>query len=131
MGMRKDFGSDLDPLNLASVAARTTTTTHSSVDRSNYGGRCKARLKSSAGTGTTPTLNAKLQDSPDNSTWSDITGATFAEVTDAAAANEDINVDLDTAARYIRAVGTIAGTNPSFSYGIDLLPGGNPDASVG
>ncbi len=131
MGMRKDLGSDVDPLNLASVGARTATTNHTGVDRKNYGGRAKARLKSAAGTGTTPTLAVKLQDSPDNSTWTDITGATFTGLTDAAAGNEDINVDLDVAERYIRAVATIGGTNPSFTYGVDLIAAGHPDAAVG
>lgn len=64
--------------------------------------------------GTTPTLDVKIQDSADNSSFSDVTGLTFAQVT-AAADPATLQVDPRGVRRYIRAVATIAGTTPSFT----------------
>lgn len=68
--------------------------------------------------GTTPTLDIKLQESDDNSTYTDISGATFTQVTDAgtaAATIEKIVVNVDACKKYIRAVKDIGGTSsPAF-----------------
>lgn len=72
-----------------------------------------AFLTVGAVSGTSPTLNVKIQESDDDSTYSDITGATFAQVT-AANAEEAILVK-NRSKRYVRAVATIAGTTPSFA----------------
>lgn len=109
----------LDEEEIIPCATRTTTVTGAAVDMQQYVGKVKMVLMSSIGTGTTPTLDVKLQDSADGSTgWADIAGATFTQVTDAADAIEAIGVTIDSAARYIRGVGTIAGTTPSFSFGL-------------
>ena len=78
-------------------------------------------LDSEAGSGTTPTLNVKLQDSADNSAWADITGKVFTEVTDAAASLQKITINTNDVRRYVRAVGTIAGTTPAFVFGATLV----------
>ena len=78
-------------------------------------------LDSEAGSGTTPTLNVKLQDSANNSDWDDITGATFTEVDDGGAALEKITINCNDVRRYIRAVGTQAGTNPVFVYAVHIV----------
>lgn len=108
---------------LAPPASRTATLNGTALDVEKYEGVGKAVLHSAAASaGTTPTLNAKLQDSADGSTgWADIPGATFAQVTDAAAALEGIHVDLSAAKKYIRVVGTIAGASAAFTYGVTLL----------
>ena len=65
------------------------------------------------------TLDGKIQDSPDGSTgWADLTGKTFAQVTEAAAAFESILVDKDQTRGWIRYVGTIAGVSPSITFGV-------------
>lgn len=68
--------------------------------------------------GTTPTLDIKLQESDDNSTYTDISGATFTQVTDAgtaAATIEKIVVNVDACKKYIRAVKDIGGaSSPAF-----------------
>lgn len=99
----------------------TATGNGTGVDLLDYEGDMAFTLLSSAGGGTTPTLDVKLQDSPDNSTWADITGATFTQVTDAADAHERILVDLDAADRYVRAVKTVAGTTPTFDCGLTAI----------
>jgi len=66
--------------------------------------------------GTSPTLAIKLQESDDNSSFSDVTGATLTTVT--ATGNSQImrisNLNT-TRKRYLRAVATIGGTTPSFA----------------
>lgn len=76
--------------------------------------------------GTAPTLNVKIQESDDNSSFTDVTGATFTQVT--ATGNSQVlrlsNLNT-TRKRYLRAVATIAGTTPSFAYGVEFLLGNN------
>lgn len=99
----------------------TATGNGTGVDVKDYVGKAKVVLISSAGGGTSPTLDVKLQDSPDNSAWTDISGATFAQVTDAADSTEAISVDLNNADRYIRAVKTVTGTSPTFDCGVCMV----------
>ena len=78
-------------------------------------------LDSEAGSGTSPTMDVKLQESDDNSSWSDISGATFTQVTDGGAAFEKISINTNDVARYVRAVGTSGGTTPVFVYAVSLV----------
>ncbi len=104
---------------IAPTATRTTTLTGAAFDIHDYDGKYAFTLTSEAGTGTTPTLDGKIQDSADGSTgWADVSGATFTQVTDGADATETIFVDTDGVKAYIRFVGTIAGTTPSFAFGV-------------
>ena len=101
-------------LSLFDPADRSATANGSSVDILNYEGQAAAILQSAAGTGTTPTLDVKLQDSADGSTgWADVTGAAFSQVTNAAASAQVVKFNASAVQRYIRAVATIAGTTPS------------------
>jgi hypothetical protein len=61
---------------------------------------------------TTPTLDVKIQESDDNTTFTDIVGATFVQVT---ASNNLQAIVFLRSKRYCRAVATIAGTTPSFT----------------
>lgn len=72
--------------------------------------------------GTTPTLNVKIQESDDNSSFSDVTGATFTQVS-ATGSSQVLRVtELNLVRkRYLRAVATIAGTTPSFAFGTEFL----------
>lgn len=107
---------------LLPIAARTSTANGGAVDVRKYDGIALFTHQSAAGTGTTPTLGVKLQDSADGSTgWADIPGATFAQVTDAADTTELIQVNLGNVKRYIRAVATIGGTTPSFTGGVSMI----------
>ncbi len=103
------------------TAARTATTNGSAVDVRSQKGIAAIILDSAAGTGTTPTMDVKIQDSANGSTgWADISGATFAQVT-TTASQQKIGVDLDASRGYIRAVATIAGTTPSFTFSVTAL----------
>lgn len=107
-------------MNLLPSAARTATVTGSAVDIQLMSGRCAVILDSAAGTGTTPTLDVVIQDSDDGSTgWATV--STFAQVTNAAAVQTKNSLDSNGTKRYVRAVGTITGTSPSFAFSVNLL----------
>lgn len=102
-------------------AARTSSANGTGVDISDYEGMAEVVLNSGAGTGTTPTLDVKIQDSDDNSAFADVTGAVFAQVTNAAASLQKLVLNTDKCRKYIRAVATIGGTTPSFACGVEFM----------
>jgi len=109
-------------LSLLDPSERNATANGSAVDILNYEGQAAAILQSAAGTGTSPTLDVKLQDSADGSTgWADITGATFTQVTNAAPSAQAVKFNASAARRYIRAVATVGGTTPSFACAVSLV----------
>lgn len=72
-------------------------------------GRCNAIQVVGTLGGTSPTLTGKIQESADGGSWTDIAGATFAVVS--ASDNWQV-INFDRALRYVRYVGTVAGTSP-------------------
>jgi hypothetical protein len=78
------------------------------VDIRNYQGFIKVHLN--AATGGTGTLDVKIQDSADNSSFADVSGYSFTQVT-TTGGNQSIGVDARLCRRYIRAVSTV-GTGP-------------------
>lgn len=76
-----------------------------------------AQLDSAAGTGTSPTLDVKFQTSFDgtDATAADVLTGAFTQV--AAAASVQVK-GLTTLHRYVKVVWTIAGTTPSFNFGV-------------
>ena len=70
-------------------------------------------LDSEAGAGTSPTLDVKLQESSDNSTFTDISGAAFTQVTNSASLQK-LTINTNDTERYIRAVVDVGGTSPVF-----------------
>jgi hypothetical protein len=104
-----------------SPAARVATANGSGLDLMATSGvgqhEYRCRVNVGTVTGTTPTMVVKIQESTDNSTFTDISGATTASLT--AAGVTDFY--FRTSNRYIRAVITLGGTSPSFTCAIDLL----------
>lgn len=92
--------------------AITTSTNGESVDRLGYLSAA-AVLDIGAVSGTSPTLDVKIQESDDESTWTDVPGATFTQMT-AADQREELGLELQTRKRYLRAVATPGGTSPNF-----------------
>ncbi len=104
--------------------AATATVTGSAVDTLGYNS-AMAALEVGAVSGTTPTLDVKLQESDTSGgTYTDITGAAATQVT-ASNNSQVIRVEgLGTSRkRFIRAVGTIGGTTPSFALSVEILLG--------
>ena len=108
---------------LAAAARRTSTLTGTGIDVLEYEGVALVLLNASAGTGTTPTLDVKLQHSDDDSTYEDVTSGAFSQVTDAAetAGVKAMKLKVSDLKRYLRIVGTIAGTTPSFDFGVEFV----------
>ena len=109
---------ELQTIALVPMADITASADGTGIDVTDYVGSIAVVLSAKNVAGTSPTLIVKLQDSADNSTFADITGAVFTTVTAAgtkASTLQKINVNIDGAAKYIRAVQTIGGTDaPEF-----------------
>jgi len=123
-----------DGVIVENIAATTVTKNSSGVDLSSAAnfkgvqGELLAILFCGAVTGTTPTLDVKFQESDTDvdANYADISGAAFPQVT---ASNKFHTIGvtvLGTRKKFIRARSVIAGTSPSFTYGISLVRGGVP-----
>jgi len=89
---------------LASVsAANTAAATSTGIDLTGYEGVVAMVINTGAITGT---MDPKLQDSADNSSFADIAGATAAQVS-SASQTRVIAVDVRSARRYLKFVGTV------------------------
>ena len=108
---------------LAPADQRTSTLTGTGIDVLDYEGVALVLLNTSAGTGTSPTLDVKLQHSDDDSAYVDVNSGAFSQVTDAAetAGVKGMKVNASDLKRYLRVVGTIAGTSPSFDFGVEYV----------
>ena len=87
------------------------------IDLQGYQGVLKIVLDSGAGGGTTPTLDVKIQDSADNSSFTDVVNKAFAQV-GASASLQSLGIDTRGVKRYIRAALTITGTSPTFGLAV-------------
>lgn len=108
---------------LALNLSRTATLTGTGVDLQGLDGEAVVIQSAGAATsGSSPTLDGKLQDSADNSTgWADITGAVFTQVT-TTASDQKISINVSEVKRYVRYVGTIGGTStPTFPFSCNLI----------
>ena len=81
-----------------------------------------AVLKVSAKTGTTPTLDVKIQISTDTKTWTDLTGGAFTQVTGATGLPSTETLYLTVSSgRYMRLYYAIGGTaGPSWDFIADF-----------
>lgn len=96
-----------------------TTTNGPAVDTNGFDD-AQVTLDTGASSGTSPTLDVKVQESADGSTgWTDITGAAFTQIT-ADDKHQSLGLNLRTIKRYIRAVATLAGTSPTFITSISV-----------
>ena len=87
------------------------------IDLQGYQGVLKIVLDSGAGGGTTPTLDVKIQDSADNSSFTDVVNKAFVQV-GADASLQSLGIDTRGVKRYIRAALTITGTSPTFGLAV-------------
>lgn len=120
MGLIKDIKAHMTASVSLVPAARTASGNGTGVDLQNYVGDVMALVHSGAGTGTTPTLDAKIQDSADDSSYADVTGLTFTQITTTASL-QTLKIDSRAVRRYVRVVFTIGGTTPSFPCMADII----------
>jgi len=113
MSIDRNLGTNLQTIDLLPMQSVT-------IDRlgTDFVGGLAVFLRAKNTAGSTPTLDIKLQESDDDSTYTDISGAAFTQVTDAgtlAAVSEKIVVNVEACKKYIRAVKDIGGTSsPAF-----------------
>lgn len=94
----------------------TTTITGAAIDFDGADGPCFGLLVVGAVSGTTPTLDVKYQEcDTSGGTYADITGATHAQVT---ASSKTTRINFRRSKRWVKAIGTIAGTTPSFAFAV-------------
>jgi len=115
-----DAYSGLNLISLLPSDAYTASTNGTGVDVTDYVGNVMIILDSSAVGTDDETLDVKIQSSSDNSTWSDISGAAFTQVTTSASLQK-IKINIDAQTKYIRAVATIAGTSPSAKCSVHMI----------
>ena len=124
MGIGRDLFSGTDVLEQEAVDTFTTTQLSGSLDLTDYVGEVIVVLHSEEGTGNADnTLNVQMQESvATGGTYTNITGAVFTEVDDTAGGSlQGIKVDADDILGFMKANGIIAGTTPSFIYGISVI----------
>ncbi len=115
--MSLDINGEITDVDVDKPDVHVATATGAGVDITSYEGKLKVTLTVGTVGGTSPTLDVKLQDSSDNSTFADITGATYTQVI-ASDAHQSIALDTRSTKKWIRSVQTIAGTSPTFDSGI-------------
>lgn len=93
---------------LLANASRAATANGTGVDIKGVRGSL-AVILSAAAASAGDTLDVKIQDSPNDSDWTDVSGAVFTQVTASAASDQKLALQADSLQRYIRAVATIAG----------------------
>jgi len=94
---------DLVPNDVSTATANST-----GVDLLPYEGKMLCTLDAEAG-GSGITYAVKLQDSADNSSFNDLSGAAFSTTAANTASVQKLAVNIDDARRYVRAVITVAG----------------------
>lgn len=102
---------------LEAITARTATFNGTAFDALDYEGTILVVQSVGVVSGTTPTLDGKIQESDTSGgTYTDIAAATFTQVT-ATNSWQSLKVDIQMSKRFIRYVGTISGSTPSFTMG--------------
>jgi len=113
--------SNMKIVELFVAARKSASATGSDVDLKGYinpGGRMmKAFISATGVSGTSPTMDVKIQEADSTASYTDITGAAFTQLT--TTGNEEIH--FRTNKRYVRAIATLAGTSPVFDVGVMLL----------
>ena len=115
---------NLEKLEISAAVASasvTATATSSAIDLKEFDGDVLLVLNCAAGTGSSPTLDIKVQDSDETGgTYGDLSGATFTQVTTSASV-QTLEVNKDECKRFIKLVQTVGGSSPVFVYGISLV----------
>lgn len=104
------------------LAALAATQTGPSVDfgKAGVGKSITVNVHATAVSGTSPTLDCKLQDSADDVTYADITGASTTQIT---AAGNRVFAGYTTK-RYVQVVATLGGSaGPSVTAAISVSAG--------
>ena len=91
------------------------TTGGAAIDLLDADGPCFAVQVVGTVGGTSPSLTGKIQESSDNSTWTDVAGATFTAVT---ASSNVQTITFERTKRYVRHHRTVSGTSPTIPLAV-------------
>ncbi len=120
---------DLDGRSVRKTVAQSTVTTNAqsgSIDIRGLTGRGILIVVLGTPFNADNTIEVQLQDSADDTTFADVTGATSGARTSDTAEVVEIPVDFDAIRRYIRLdYKGVAGTTPSYEVGTVALAGGH------
>jgi len=126
--MRDVGGSVKTLMGIAPVVKTADATINGpGIDRRGYEGAVFCLEVGAKGDQTGHTVDCKIQESDDNSSWSDVSGATFTQITTENTHGE-LNLNLQGRKRYVRMVVTITitgGSSPSIAVGGTVVLG-NP-----
>jgi len=101
----------------ASVYPATVNDTNTglAIDCIDADGPCFATQVIGTVGGTAPSLTGKIQESADNSTWTDVSGATFTAVTTSSNVQ---TIVFERTKRYLRHSRTVSGTSPTIPLAV-------------
>lgn len=110
-------------------AAHTSTVTTTGINRNSYEGSSDATVAEvTFGAWTDGTHTPKMQDSPDNSTWTDVSSTylqgAFTAVSSSAGQNKVQKVGYMGIQPYVKVVVTVSGATTGAIYGVNWIVGG-------
>jgi hypothetical protein len=110
-----NFADHISVLDVLPIAAVTSSGNGTGVDLVSYAGQIAIVADVHNVAGTTPTMDLKIQDSADNSSFADVSPSiAFTQVTTSDSVQKLV-ANKDSLRRYIRVVKTIGGTSsPQF-----------------
>tara|TARA_Y100000114_G_scaffold50257_1_gene45860 strand:- start:70 stop:456 length:387 start_codon:yes stop_codon:yes gene_type:complete len=113
---------NLEVVTVRSLAGTTANHTSAATSLVDYEGDVMLVLNATAGTGTdTPTLTVRIkQNDTSAGSYDFITGAEFTPVTDTASVQKLV-LNSNAIKRFIKINAQVSGTNPSFSYSVNLV----------
>lgn len=123
----RDLQSKIDPVRSVAPGAHTATVNGSGVDLQGFN---SAAVVFDPGTITDGTHTPKLQESDDNSAWSDVAAADQVGTLAALASDTLQKVGYKGVKRYIRAVVTVSGATAGGVYGAQVVRGNPENAPV-
>ena len=120
--MLNSEGSAAAAIQVSPPATRTVTFQNGWLDIRQYEGQLVFVQTVGTVTGTTPTLDGSFEDADDGSgtNGAALSGASFAQVT-ASSNTQKLVLDAGRSRGWIRYVGTLGGTSPSFPMAVVML----------
>ena len=117
--------SDLQQANIIQIlpaVRRTATGSVADIDIQDYEGPCQLILTSSAGGGTTPTLDVTLHHATSSGgSYAAVSAGVFTQLTDAADVTSMIALNCSDLRRFVKGTATISGTSPTFDCSLVLV----------
>lgn len=111
----------MEAINLKTASRLAATNTGSAVDLSSYTGNCKLVLNSSATEAAGQTADVKITHCDTVGGAYTDSGVAFAQVTDAAASHQVLDISVDQFKQFVKVVTTLAGATPFVTNAVELF----------